>query len=341
MATMHSRGRSLAQLVAEQEETLSKVNADVSITAGDFNQKALLKAATNPTLHSLQLHGGTCHPVGARYDYMFVVGHGVGAQFTDVCVTGYGAAGGAHRTQRELGIDYGNRMRPAWPSDHPLLVGKVHTQHNGSECSIRIASWNVMTQGATRPFQSTWDAQKARRQGEHVVDTLANTLAPESGIDVICLQEAGGGQARNGFRGAWEEFYRPKALTARIRAGAGFQDSWQSKALVCMIDRRGGLPPAAPETWIVARHARQDAPGASGIGTITLVRSTALDYGQYTHTSPTRENMFGQAGHSCILPLIWSGGETLNTHITNVHALSGRRTRPFSAWDLVHSLGLK
>lgn len=247
-------------------------------------------------------------------------------------------------SQRDLAKAYRSGQRPGWPSDHPLVNAVLHYAPPGLPgASIGLASWNVMTQGAARPSMPRWDLAAVRAQGEQVVSVLAGVFAPGSGVDVLCLQEAGGGQGREGSRGPWHEVFCPRALTAAIR-GRGEEGAWERRFRVQTLEGKEGPPAPAPEAWAMARHCRRDARRGQGIGAITLVRTTALDYERLVLGELTREEEFGEAGHACMLPLIWSGGHRVRTHITNVHALpsDGRRTkRPFFASDALRSLGLE
>ena len=261
---------------------------------------------------------------------------------------GTGQGEDAHMSQATLGRVYSSGAQPRWPSDHPVLVAVLAHTRGPDTSTLGVASWNVMTQGATRPprrsetEQDTWSRSAARRQGMDVVRRLDIMLAPGSGTDVLCLQEAGGGRGRGSSMGAWHELFRPRALQAHIR-GMGDGAAWREDFVIRMIDGPQGLPDQRENAWLVAKHARTDAHEGQGIGTLTLVRATALDYDRYDPDSPTREACYGEAGHSCNLPLLWSGRESIHTHITNVHALPatrGREGRPFTPRAVGFSLGL-
>ena len=316
----------------------------VSITLGDFNDPDLLSRMPRTAREAIRSKGCVVHPHASRYDYIFACADRAGSRVraSPECVRDQQPL----RRQDTIGHLYGRGTPPVWPSDHPLLLGRLALEREEQVATLGVASWNVMTQGVTRPMsrrraaagvRDVWTVETARAQARDVISVLDPLFAPGSGIDVVCLQEAGGGRGRPGSAGAWAEFFRPRALGAAVRARAG-DDRWRSRFEVGMIDGPRGLPSQSPTTWLLARHARADAPRGQGIGTLTLVRSSALHYRLVAAPVHTRERLFGEAGHACALPLVWSDGRTVATHITNVHALPGARS--FSCREVAASLGV-
>lgn len=315
---------------------------DVSVTLGDFNDPDVVARVPERAQAAIQAHGGLGRAPGSRVD--FILACAGPPNQVRVCTESV-CAQQPHRSQDALGRMYRRGAPPLWPSDHPLLLGRlaleVGTPRRTGRSHLGVASWNIMTQGITRPRRRTargqdpWCVRTAREQARDVISVLDSLFAPGSGIDVICLQEAGGGRARAGSAGAWAEFFRPRALSTAVRE-RGTGECWRRDFEVRMIDGPRGLPTRAAAVWVLAKHARADAQGGHGIGSLTMVRSSALCLRAGDTTVSSRESELGEAAHACALPLLWSGGHRVMTHITNVHAL--REARPFTGEEVAASL---
>ena len=304
-------------------------NVDVSITCGDFNNTDVLSHISNAQ-ELLSVFNN-------KFDYIFASNHNWEQRIDMQHIIP--ARHDSRRIQNQFylkDVFERNRFHPScyWSSDHAILVGEIVSisLKDSSECKLKVASWNIMSQGI-RHGRKAWNSKSAYIQTMDAIGILATDIMdPDKQIDVVCLQEAGGN--------AWNNYFQPIKLTEHINE---FK-TWDSNVNIQMLPNNLPLPPADTNLWFLAKHKRDGV--KHGEGTLTLVRSTCLDYDRLNQNYRTQESEIGKGGHSCLLPLKWKNDrgepQTLNTHITNVHTFGpGDKYRPFTITDLLISLCLR